>query len=127
MRTNWESKSKDQRNLLAKSRSGKKHSAVGVFAVVAFCLGSMGCAGTHGNKDISLIRAAERGATEEMFQLIRDGANVNAIDKEGWTPYLAASTKGHLDAMKMLRAMGARTEAPEMHLVQRDREFLLHQ
>ncbi len=104
-----------------------KTGAKGTLAALALGLACMGCAGTHGNKDISLIRAAERGATEEMFRLIRDGADINAMDEEGWTPYLAASTKGHLDAMKMLRALGAKTEAPEMNYVHRDREFLLHQ
>lgn len=71
------------------------------------------------NKNLSLIRAAEKGETQEMYALIREGADINAMDAEGWTPYLAASSNGRLEAMRMLRAFGARTEAPEADAVAR--------
>lgn len=71
------------------------------------------------NKNLSLIRAAERGETQVMYTLIRDGADINAMDAEGWTPYLAASSNGRLEAMRMLRAFGARTDAPEADAVAR--------
>jgi ankyrin repeat protein len=64
-----------------------------------------------GNPDMALIRAAERGQTQEVYRLIEAGADVNARDKDGWTPYLAASSMGQLEAMRILRAFGARTEA----------------
>jgi ankyrin repeat protein len=74
-----------------------------------------GCAASRGgNPDMQLIRAAEKGHTKEMYRLIKAGADINAIDPEGWTPYLAASSMGHYEAMRMLKAIGARTEAPEM-------------
>ena len=63
------------------------------------------------NRDLALIRAAERGQTDQIYRLLEAGANVNAKDKDGWTPYLAASTMGHLEAMRVLRAFGAKTEA----------------
>jgi ankyrin repeat protein len=66
------------------------------------------------SRDIALIRAAERGQTKEMFKLIKAGADINAQDAEGWTPYLAASSMGQLEAMRMLRAFGAKTAAPEL-------------
>jgi ankyrin repeat protein len=74
------------------------------------------CAPTRsqGARDLALIRAAEKGQTKEVKRLIEAGADVNAQDAEGWTPYLAASTMGHLEAMKVLRAFGAKTAAPEM-------------
>lgn len=74
------------------------------------------CAPTRSqsNRDIALIRAAEKGQTKQVYQLIKDGADVNARDPEGWTPYLAASSMGHLDAMKVLLAFGAKTAAPEL-------------
>lgn len=77
----------------------------------------MACASSQGggtrSRDVQLIRAAERGQTKEMFRLIKAGADINAQDAEGWTPYLAASSMGHFEAMRMLRAFGARTDAPE--------------
>jgi ankyrin repeat protein len=70
--------------------------------------------GSSNARDLQLIRAAERNQTKEMFRLIQAGADINAQDSEGWTPYLAASSMGHFEAMRMLRAFGCRTEAPEM-------------
>ena len=69
---------------------------------------------TGSDRDIALIRAAEKGHTKEVYRLIEAGADVNAHDPEGWTPYLAASSMGHLDAMRVLRAFGAKTAAPEL-------------
>ena len=91
--------------------------SLGLSLVVLFSLLTMACASTSAggsSRDLQLIRAAERGQTKEMFRLIKAGANINAQDAEGWTPYLAASSMGHFEAMRMLRAFGARTEAPEM-------------
>lgn len=66
------------------------------------------------DRDMALIRASEKGQTREIRRLIEAGADVNAQNSEGWTPYLAASTMGHLDAMKILRNFGAKTIAPEL-------------
>lgn len=88
------------------------------FSLLA-CLLIVGCATAPAQRrshDIQLIRAAERGQTKEMFRLIQAGADINAQDAEGWTPYLAASSMGHFEAMRMLRAFGARTDAPEPDL-----------
>ncbi len=89
-------------------------------SLASLAISLIGCAGSSPqSKDLLLIRAAEAGETQEMVNLIRQGADINAIDSEGWTPYLAASTNGRLKAMKFLRAMGARTEAPEAETVAR--------
>ena len=84
----------------------------------------IGCAASRLNPDLQLIRAAEKGQTKEMYRLIQAGADINAIDPEGWTPYLAASTMGHLDAMRMLKAFGARTDAPELEEVNTAHRYL---
>ena len=91
--------------------------SLGLTLAVLFSLLAMGCASSTArvaSRDLQLIRASERGHTKEMFRLIQAGADINAQDAEGWTPYLAASSMGHFEAMRMLRAFGARTEAPEM-------------
>ncbi len=80
-----------------------------LLAAAAFVL--IGCA--SGNKSLQLIRAAEKGETRKVKELIASGADINAKDKQGWTPYLAASSNGHFEAMKILRAAGASTNAPE--------------
>ena len=81
-------------------------------------LSLIACAPTRskGSRDLALIRAAEKGQTKEVYRLIEAGADVNARDPEGWTPYLAASSMGRLDAMRVLRAFGAKTDAPELEV-----------
>ncbi len=80
---------------------------------ISFAFSLCACSSTRagGSRDMALIRAAEKGQTQEVYRLIEAGADVNARDPEGWTPYLAASSMGHLEAMRVLRAFGARTEA----------------
>src|SRR3954470_12855959 len=90
----------------------------------------MACAGNGPQKptrDLALIRAAEKGQTKEMFRLIKAGADINAQDKEGWTPYLAASSMGQLEAMRMLRAFGAKTAAPDMGVDNMPYRYLVSQ
>lgn len=82
-----------------------------VLCVTASVLTACSASKPHGDPDMALIKAAERGQTDQIYRLLQDGANVNAKDKDGWTPYLAASTMGQLEAMRVLRAFGARTEA----------------
>jgi hypothetical protein len=101
--------------------SGRLFRSIG-FGLSQVCLAAalIGCAGAGPkNRNVSLIRAAEKGETQEMVSLIRDGADINAVDAEGWTPYLAASSNGHLEAMRVLRALGASTNAPELEAVAR--------
>ncbi len=82
-----------------------------VFSFWLFLL--MGCAG--GNRlpqselDSRLVRAAEAGNIEQIKRFIRMGADLNGRDEDGWTPYLAASCNGRLQAMNMLKSMGAKT------------------
>ncbi len=85
--------------------------------LVGFAFLMIGCAGSRmspqQDMDMRLIRAAEAGQTEEVKRLIRAGADINATDSQGWTPYLAASSMGRLEAMRILRALGCRVHVYE--------------
>lgn len=87
------------------------------WVLVGVSLFMIGCAGNRlsaqQEMDLHLIRAAEAGQTEEVKRLIRAGADINATDPEGWTPYLAASSMGRLEAMHILKALGCRTSVYE--------------
>lgn len=85
---------------------------LGLLALIS--LMAIGCSGklgmpTQHDMDMRLIRASEAGRMEEMKILIRRGANIDARDRVGWTPYLAAASMGKMDAMRLLKALGAKT------------------
>jgi ankyrin repeat protein len=84
------------------------------YSLLAFSLIACSSTRSAGDRNLALIRASEKGQTKEVYRLIEAGADVNARDPEGWTPYMAASSMGHLDAMRVLRAFGAKTIAPEL-------------
>jgi ankyrin repeat protein len=55
----------------------------------------------------ALLKAAERGISEDVEILLRSGANPNYKAPSGWTPLLMAAGKGHDEAVKVLLEMGA--------------------
>jgi ankyrin repeat protein len=57
-----------------------------------------------------LIEASRRGDAERVDRLLRAGADINAVDAEGWTPYLAASVEGNWKIMKILKDKGCKTD-----------------
>lgn len=69
----------------------------------------IGCAGSR-RIDQDLIQASRTGDLRRVKVLIRQGADLNAVDQEGWTPYLAASAEGNWKVMKLLQDMGAKTD-----------------
>ena len=95
------------------NKAAKQNGWMKVVAGLVLALGLINCAGSRGlsprSMDLRLIRAAEAGRTQEVKNLISAGADINATDAQGWTPYLAASSNGQLDAMKILKALGAKT------------------
>jgi ankyrin repeat protein len=81
---------------------------------IAFVLGLawMGCSpsGTKDRLSQDLIKASRRGDATSVDHLIRAGADINAVDAEGWTPYLAAAVEGNWKVMKMLQERGCKTD-----------------
>ncbi len=69
-----------------------------------------GCAAPRTQVDQDLIQASRSGDLPRVKTLIRQGADLNAVDQEGWTPYLAASAEGNWKVMKLLQDMGAKTD-----------------
>jgi len=56
-----------------------------------------------------LVLAAEKGRTQEVIELLRAGADIEGCDAEGFTPYLAASSNGQFETMRLLKGLGAKT------------------
>jgi ankyrin repeat protein len=78
-------------------------------AMVMLCAG---CASgpDRGRLSQDLIQASRRGDVKRVGRLIRAGADINAVDLEGWTPYLAASVEGNWQVMKILKDNGCKTD-----------------
>ncbi|EWZ34098.1 hypothetical protein BFJ63_vAg12664 [Fusarium oxysporum f. sp. narcissi] len=56
--------------------------------------------------------ACRRGNEEVVKALLDAGADVSAVDKEGWTPLLFAVVEGRLEVAKLLIEKGARAMDP---------------
>ncbi|MFH0941135.1 MAG: ankyrin repeat domain-containing protein [Candidatus Omnitrophota bacterium] len=64
-----------------------------------------------GQKEVDLIRAAEKGRTRTVMALLKKGANVNAKDNHGYTALIKASEGGYLEVIKALLEKGAGVNA----------------
>ncbi|NQS99984.1 MAG: ankyrin repeat domain-containing protein [Candidatus Omnitrophica bacterium] len=62
-----------------------------------------------------LIEAARVGDTVKVKQLLKQGADVNAKDKDGWTALIEAAAKGHTDTVKALIDAGADVNAKDKY------------
>jgi ankyrin repeat protein len=60
--------------------------------------------------NLALIEASRLGDEAKVTNLLRKGADINAVDAEGWTPYLAASAEGNWKVMKLLQSKGCKTD-----------------
>ena len=91
----------------------------GILAAVLLLLGcssmppgnSAGIQNNQSNrKNLELISASRKGDKDRVISLIKDGADINAQDPEGWTPYLAASAEGKWEIMHILQGLGCKTD-----------------
>ena len=60
---------------------------------------------------MTLLRAALAGEAEEVRALLGRGADVNAADRDGWTPLMEAASKGHAAVVRLLLDAGADASA----------------
>ncbi|HUY91860.1 MAG TPA: ankyrin repeat domain-containing protein [Pirellulales bacterium] len=58
-----------------------------------------------------LLDAAEAGRLKRVRALLKDGADANAKQSDGYTPFLLALGEGHNDVCRMLLDAGARVDA----------------
>ena len=58
--------------------------------------------------DKELLNACRIGDLEEVKQLLRMGADVNARDEDGWTVLMRASENGHKEVVELLKFYGAK-------------------
>ncbi|MDB5106844.1 MAG: hypothetical protein JWP91_4533 [Fibrobacteres bacterium] len=80
-------------------------------AVLGFLFaGCSSSAPNQGRKNLALIQASRVGDLGQVSTLLNAGADINAVDEEGWTPYLAASAEGNWKVMKLLQAKGCKTD-----------------
>lgn len=61
------------------------------------------------NREINrrLVDAAAEGNALSAKALIEQGANVEALENDGWTPLTSAAREGHLEVVKLLLEKGA--------------------
>ena len=68
------------------------------------------------DKNQGLITAASKGHIEEITDLLKRGADVNATNRAGMTPLMMAASRGHLEAVKLLLEKGADVKAESIFL-----------
>lgn len=61
-------------------------------------------------RDLKLYNACRDGRVSSVRRLIKEGANSEVRNSEGFTPLLVASWQGHVKVVKLLLALGADKE-----------------
>ena|SRR5882762_1993421 len=67
----------------------------------------MALVGCASQQEKALIEAAGKGDVARMRHLIDQGADVNAVALDDWTPLTRAASNGRIDAVRLLIASGA--------------------
>ena len=73
-------------------------------------LALIGC-GSDRSLDARLLRTATQGDKKKVAELIKRGAHVDALDEDGWTPFLWAAAHGNEETVEALLDAGADREA----------------
>jgi ankyrin repeat protein len=67
----------------------------------------MALVGCASQQEKALIEAAGKGDVARMRHLIDQGADVNAVALDDWTPLTRAASNGRIDAVRLLIASGS--------------------
>ena len=70
---------------------------------------------SRGSDDTELIYAAKEGDILKVKNLLAEGADVNARDKDGITALMVASRVGQIEMVRELQARGADVNAKDNH------------
>ena len=70
---------------------------------------------TRKDLNVALIKASNSGETKTVELLLKNGANVNAQDKYGYTPLIQACDRGHIETVELLLKNGANVNAKDNH------------
>lgn len=78
------------------------------FVRAAFCIALLLSAAAC-SREINrrLVSASAEGNALSVKALIEEGANVEALENDGWTPLTIAAREGHLEVVKLLLEKGA--------------------
>jgi ankyrin repeat protein/serine/threonine protein kinase len=66
-----------------------------------------------GTKNKELLEASEKGDVEKVKELLKEGANINAKNKFGYTPLHVVADRGHIEIVKLLIEHGADVNAKD--------------
>jgi ankyrin repeat protein len=78
------------------------------FRLMLVCLfTALATQAAYGDINSDLLEAAEAGDTARVEQLLEQGADVNAKDKDGYTALMLAAFSGHTETVKTLLDAGA--------------------
>jgi len=64
----------------------------------------------HGNIPLNIAIATSKGDVTKITTLLNMKANVNAMDKVGFTPLMTAASRGYTDIVNLLISKGANTK-----------------
>jgi ankyrin repeat protein len=72
------------------------------YKLILLCLVLISTAVYAGEKEDQLLAAAKNGKVEIVRQLIKEGVDINAKDKDGDTALIYACDQGHAEIVKLL-------------------------
>ncbi|XP_063585110.1 adhesion G protein-coupled receptor L2-like isoform X2 [Penaeus indicus] len=90
---------------------GRQRSPSGIGLLVLCCV--LGCSSASSFKGLDLSDAVKVGSLERVTSLLEEGAEVDARDKQGWTPLHNAANLGNEEMVRILINYGADINAKD--------------